>query len=167
MEALQWVIFIGCYDIGKEVMTLSSFFVAPWEGHLSWAKRIVGYLCKIHDRKIWFYTKISESNNTEPWLGADNIWECTWTTTSGCTTTPRSWNCYHYVHWSKPLPQYNHWKVSYGGPPPTQPHSHWLLHQEVICSRDHHICFWVHGNLHGNRKNNGRYNSMEPEFCTA
>ena len=48
--ALQWVVFIGRFDVQTAVMTLSSFRVAPRRGHLERIKRIYGYLAKMkHD----------------------------------------------------------------------------------------------------------------------
>ena len=43
---LQWAITLGRFDIATAVMTMSSFRVAPREGHLDRVKRICGYLSK-------------------------------------------------------------------------------------------------------------------------
>ena len=50
--SLQWTISLGRFDIGTAVMTLSSFRVAPKEGHMKRACRIVGYLSKMRDATI-------------------------------------------------------------------------------------------------------------------
>ena len=44
--ALQWAISLGRFDIATAVMTMSSFRVAPREGHLEQLKRIRGCLHK-------------------------------------------------------------------------------------------------------------------------
>ena len=43
---LQWTISLGRFDIGTAIMSMSSFRVAPREGHLERLKRICGYLAK-------------------------------------------------------------------------------------------------------------------------
>jgi hypothetical protein len=43
--ALQWAIFIGCFDITTSVMMLSSFCTMPCHGHLDRVKCIYSYLC--------------------------------------------------------------------------------------------------------------------------
>ena len=43
---LQWAITLGRFNIAMAVMTMSSFRVAPREGHLERVKRICGYLYK-------------------------------------------------------------------------------------------------------------------------
>ena len=43
---LQWTISLGRFDIATAVMTMSSFRVAPREGHLERLKRVCGYLSK-------------------------------------------------------------------------------------------------------------------------
>ena len=45
--ALQWIITLGRLDIATAVMTMSSFRVAPRQGHLDRLKRIYGYLAKM------------------------------------------------------------------------------------------------------------------------
>jgi Reverse transcriptase (RNA-dependent DNA polymerase) len=50
--ALEWAISIGRFDINTEVMTLSSFRVAPRHGHLERVKRVYGYLSKMKDAAI-------------------------------------------------------------------------------------------------------------------
>jgi hypothetical protein len=45
--ALQWIITLGRFDVGTSVMSMSSFRVAPKEGHLERLKRICGYLSKM------------------------------------------------------------------------------------------------------------------------
>ena len=44
---LQWAITLGRFDIATAVMTMSSFRVAPTEGHLLRVRRICGYLSKM------------------------------------------------------------------------------------------------------------------------
>ena len=44
---LQWTITLGRFDVGTAVMTMSSFRVAPREGHLERLRRICGYLYKM------------------------------------------------------------------------------------------------------------------------
>jgi hypothetical protein len=56
--ALQWCITLGRFDIAVSVMTMSSFRVAPKEGHLDRLKRIYGYLKKHDDGAIRFRTHI-------------------------------------------------------------------------------------------------------------
>jgi hypothetical protein len=43
----QWVISLGCFDIGVHVMTLSSFRSQPRKGHLERKRRVYGYLSKM------------------------------------------------------------------------------------------------------------------------
>ncbi len=50
--ALQWTISLGRFDIATAVMTMSSFHVAPHEGHLDRVKHIYGYLVKYPDGVI-------------------------------------------------------------------------------------------------------------------
>jgi len=50
--ALQWTISLGRFDIATAVMTMSSFHVAPHEGHLDRVKHIYGYLAKYPDGVI-------------------------------------------------------------------------------------------------------------------
>ena len=45
--ALQWTITLGCFDIETAVMSMSSYRVAPREGHLNRLQRICGYLAKM------------------------------------------------------------------------------------------------------------------------
>jgi hypothetical protein len=48
----QWAVIIGRFDIHIAVMTLSGFRVAPSGGHLNQAKRLYGYLSKMHHAAI-------------------------------------------------------------------------------------------------------------------
>lgn len=50
--ALQWVVTIGRFDVHTAVMTLSSFRIAPREGHLNRLKRIYGYLANMKHAAI-------------------------------------------------------------------------------------------------------------------
>jgi len=52
--ALQWAISLGSFDIACSVMSMSSFRVAPRQGHLDRLKQICGYLLKMKDFKICF-----------------------------------------------------------------------------------------------------------------
>ena len=54
--ALQWVITLGRLDIATAVMTMSSFRVAPRQGHLDRLKRIYGYLSKMRHGAVRFRT---------------------------------------------------------------------------------------------------------------
>ena len=54
--AMQWAVSIGRIDITTAVMTMSSFRVAPREGHLDRCKRIYGYLSKMRHGCIRFRT---------------------------------------------------------------------------------------------------------------
>ena len=56
--ALQWCVTLGRFDIAAAVMTMSSFRVAPREGHLDRLKRIYGYLRKHPEGAIHFRTGI-------------------------------------------------------------------------------------------------------------
>ncbi len=44
---LQWTVTLGRFDIATAVMTMSSFRIAPRQGHLNRVKRICGYLAKM------------------------------------------------------------------------------------------------------------------------
>ena len=55
--SLQWAIALGRFDIMTAVMSLSSFRVAPRQGHLERAKLIVGYLAKMKHACIRFRTE--------------------------------------------------------------------------------------------------------------
>jgi len=45
--ALQWSISLGWLDIATAVMSLSSFHVAPHQGHMDRAQRVIAYLAKM------------------------------------------------------------------------------------------------------------------------
>ena len=51
--AMQWAISLGRLDITSAVMTLSSFRVAPHQGHMSHVQRIYGYLTQFKNAAIW------------------------------------------------------------------------------------------------------------------
>ena len=55
--ALQWTITLGRFDVATAVMSMSSFRVAPREGHLERAKRICGYLSKFKNAFIRIRTE--------------------------------------------------------------------------------------------------------------
>ena len=50
--ALQWAVTLARIDLTTAVMTMSSFRVAPRQGHLDRVKRIYGYLCKMKHATI-------------------------------------------------------------------------------------------------------------------
>ena len=54
--SLQWAISLCRFDISSAVMTLSSFRAKPRLGHLTRAKRIVGYVNQFRDAAIRFRT---------------------------------------------------------------------------------------------------------------
>ena len=58
--ALQWAITLGRFDIATAVMTMSSFRVAPRQGHLERVKRICGYLTKFQSAAIWVRTEVPD-----------------------------------------------------------------------------------------------------------
>jgi hypothetical protein len=57
---LQWTISLGRFDIATAVMTMSSFRVAPREGHLTRLRRICGYLVKFRSACIRIRTKMPD-----------------------------------------------------------------------------------------------------------
>ena len=58
--ALQWCITLGRFDIQASVTTMSSFRVAPKQGHLDCLKTIYGYLKQYPDAGIRFRTGIPD-----------------------------------------------------------------------------------------------------------
>ena len=66
--ALQWCFTLGWFDIAVAVLTMSSFCVAPREGHLDRLKRIYGYLRK----HLHFHTGIPPCE--EMYTMPDNEW---------------------------------------------------------------------------------------------
>ena len=54
---LQWTISLGRFDIATAVMSMSSFRVAPRQGHLERVKRICGYLSKFRNAFIRIRTE--------------------------------------------------------------------------------------------------------------
>ncbi len=70
--ALQWAVTLGRFDIFIGVATMSSFRIAPRQGHLDRLKRMYGYLKRQPDGAIRFCTGIPdrESRNTPK--------ECDW-----------------------------------------------------------------------------------------
>jgi hypothetical protein len=58
--ALQWLITLGRFDILVAVSTMSSYRVAPREGHLDRLKRIFGYVKKNSDGAIRFRVNIPD-----------------------------------------------------------------------------------------------------------
>ena len=57
---LQWVVTLGCFKVRDHIMTLARFRIAPREGHMTCARRVVGYLCKMKHGKVRFRTKIPD-----------------------------------------------------------------------------------------------------------
>ena len=55
---LQWVFSIGRFNVQTAVMTLFSFRVCPWRGHLDRAKRIFRYIRKFDNATIRVRTDI-------------------------------------------------------------------------------------------------------------
>ena len=64
--SLQWAISLGRFDIQVAVMSLSSFRVAPRQGHLMRAKRIIGYLAKYPSGMIRYLTDRPDLSDLEP-----------------------------------------------------------------------------------------------------
>ena len=58
--SLQWAVQLGRLDITTAVMSLSSFRVAPRQGHLNRAKRIIGYLVKKRNAVIRIRTDLPD-----------------------------------------------------------------------------------------------------------
>jgi len=58
--ALQWAVTLGRFDLLAGVATMSSFRVAPREGHLDRLKRMYGYLKRNSDGAIRFRTGIPD-----------------------------------------------------------------------------------------------------------
>jgi hypothetical protein len=52
--SLQWAILLGRFDIATAVMSLSSFWALPCQGHLEQAKQICSYLYRIRHPTIRF-----------------------------------------------------------------------------------------------------------------
>jgi hypothetical protein len=64
--ALQWAVTLGSFDILMGVATMSSFRVAPRQGHVDRLKRIYGYLKRNPDGAIRFRTGILDQESREP-----------------------------------------------------------------------------------------------------
>ena len=58
--ALQWAISLGRFDIASAVMSLSSFRVAPRQGHLDRLKRVTGFLVKMNQAAIRVRTEVPD-----------------------------------------------------------------------------------------------------------
>ena len=58
--ALQWAISLGRFDILTPVMTMSSYRVAPRQGHLARLKRIYGYLRKFKHGAVRYRTGLPD-----------------------------------------------------------------------------------------------------------
>lgn len=54
--SLQWAVSLGRFNIATAVMTMSSFRVAPRQGHMERVKRIVAYLLKMSQSALRFRT---------------------------------------------------------------------------------------------------------------
>ena len=63
--AVQWAISIGRFDIGAQVMTMSSFRASPRQGHLERAKRMVGYLSKFRLAELRVLTDEPDFSDVE------------------------------------------------------------------------------------------------------
>ena len=87
--ALQWCFTLGWFDIAVAVLTMSSFCVAPREGHLDRLKRIYGYLRK----HLHFHTGIPPCE--EMYTMPDNEWMHT--VYGDCANTSISILEYHHV----------------------------------------------------------------------
>ena len=61
----QWVIQVGRFDINVHVMSLSSFRMAPRQGHLDRIKRIYGYCWKFKDAAIRIRTGMPDFSDLE------------------------------------------------------------------------------------------------------
>lgn len=70
--SLQWAVQLGRLDITTAVMTLSSFRVAPRQGHLDRAKRIVGYLVKMRNAVVRIRTEVPDFSDMPD---ADHPWD--------------------------------------------------------------------------------------------
>jgi histone deacetylase 1/2 len=58
--SLQWAVQLGRLDITTAVMSMSSFRVAPRQGHLDRLKRIIGYLAKMRNAVIRVRTDLPD-----------------------------------------------------------------------------------------------------------
>jgi len=58
--ACQWIIQLGRFDTAVHIMTLSSFRIAPRQGHLDRMKRIYGYLSKFRTATIRIRTDMPD-----------------------------------------------------------------------------------------------------------
>jgi hypothetical protein len=63
--ALQWAVTLGRFDILMGVATMSSFRIAPRQGHLDRLKRMYGYLKRQPDGAIRFRTGIPDHESHE------------------------------------------------------------------------------------------------------
>ena len=63
--SMQWAVSLGRFDIATAVMTMSSFRVAPREGHLERLKRIAGYLVKFSQGAMRYRTNIPDYSDLE------------------------------------------------------------------------------------------------------
>jgi hypothetical protein len=61
--ALQWIVTIGCFDINKDVMTMSGFRMAPRVEHINRLKRNYGYLLKMKHPSIRIRTEEPDSSD--------------------------------------------------------------------------------------------------------
>ena len=69
---LQWAVQIGRIDITTAVMTMSSFRVAPRQGHLNRLKRIMGYLTKMKLGVVRIRTDLPDLSDLPD---ADHKWD--------------------------------------------------------------------------------------------
>ena len=64
--AMQWTVTLGRFDIAVAVMTMSSFRVAPRQGHLDRIKRITGYLLRMKNGFIRVRTDLPDYTEMPP-----------------------------------------------------------------------------------------------------
>ena len=64
--ALQWTVTLGRFDVAVAVMTLSSFRVAPRQGHLDRIKRVAGYLLKMKNGFVRVRTELPDYSDMPP-----------------------------------------------------------------------------------------------------
>jgi hypothetical protein len=70
IDALQWKVTIGRFDIHTAVMTMSGFRMAPRVGHLNRLKRIYGYQLKMKHSSIRVRTEEPDYSDL-----SDNVYD--------------------------------------------------------------------------------------------
>ena len=63
--SMQWAVSLGRFDVATAVMTMSSFRVAPREGHLERLKRMCGYLYKFNTACIRYRTNLPDYSDLQ------------------------------------------------------------------------------------------------------